>query len=201
MYTRTQRRKHRRHMANPITKLPGFEDSLRLLVEEEGYSLTDVALMFDVSRERIRQLCERFDVGTDETAVGLNAVRVWSETLHRFLPIRRSEWTNGKLQETRMRRHLERSERRQRRQQEIVDIVRGLKVQLDREPSWREIWEALGENRTVRNTACAAYVLSRWDTQEPSTAKRLKSFRAATGTQPRPVGNPGHTKPRKDRNR
>ncbi len=56
-------------------ELPGFADSLRLLVERERYSLTDIGLMFGVSRERARQWVARegfeYPPGTSATATRL----------------------------------------------------------------------------------------------------------------------------------
>lgn len=42
------------------------------------------------------------------------------------------------------------------------------------------------------NTALAPRVLAKWPTTLRSTAEKLKEFRAATETRPRPVGSPGH---------
>ena len=75
-------------MPQGIADLPGFAESLRLLIESHQYSLTDVAMMFNVSRERIRQLCARYRVQYQpySSATGLNAMRIWDDTDNQFRP-------------------------------------------------------------------------------------------------------------------
>lgn len=76
-----------------IAQLPGFAESLRLLIEREQYSLTDIALMFGVSRERMRQLVERAGLSASTKAypLGLNAIRAWDDATHRFYPCARGQ--------------------------------------------------------------------------------------------------------------
>jgi hypothetical protein len=68
---------------------PDFVPSLRLLVERERYSLHDIGMMFDVSRERVRQWCERNAIVHPDDWRGLHMVRVWDDYSHRFVPITR----------------------------------------------------------------------------------------------------------------
>lgn len=78
------------HPHHGIAQLDGFDESLRLLVEREEYSATDIALMFCVSRERIRQLSYARGITFDKSRTnGLNAVRVWNDERHCFEPVRK----------------------------------------------------------------------------------------------------------------
>ncbi len=70
-----------------ITSLPGFVESLRVLVAREEYSLTDIAPMFGVSRERIRQIVGREQIPVHEYSKGSHARRVWDDVAHRFRPV------------------------------------------------------------------------------------------------------------------
>lgn len=80
-----------RHPAAPdgVAYLPGFVESVRLLVEREQYTLTDIALMFDVSRERLRQLCGKHHIAYPgyHGAKGMQCQRVWDAATHRFYPV------------------------------------------------------------------------------------------------------------------
>ena len=71
-----------------IAGLEGFADSLRLLIEREKYTISDIALMFCASRERIRQLAVHFGLSTGQgKGGGLFATRVWDDADHRFYPV------------------------------------------------------------------------------------------------------------------
>lgn len=70
---------------------PDFVPSLRLLVERERYSLADIGLMFGVSRERVRQWCQRYQIEHPDPRGrrGLNCLRVWDDAHDRFVPVAR----------------------------------------------------------------------------------------------------------------
>jgi len=59
--------------------------SLVSLVTEQGFTLTDVALFFGVSRESVRLWCNR--LGVARTWGGPSRLRVWDDTRHRFVPV------------------------------------------------------------------------------------------------------------------
>lgn len=61
-------------------RIVGFVDSLRSL-SEQGYSLTDISMMFGVSRERVRQWCVQYNV----------------TRLPMFSPPRRWDWDTGRF--------------------------------------------------------------------------------------------------------
>lgn len=74
-----------------VTTLPGFVESLRLLVEREKYSLLDIGLMFGITREYVRQLCGRNGIATpprgNVSGVSARVVREWDDERHCFRPV------------------------------------------------------------------------------------------------------------------
>lgn len=143
-----------------IASLPGFEASLRLLVEREGYSLTDIALMFIVSKERIRQLCAKYGIATPTPGTGgLNAIRLWDDRTHRFYPIKRpalADVQSGERRAKRARAYFARAEG-------IVARVRVLVATMHpTPPNWFEIYAAAFPGRPLpkNNCTCSVVVLS-----------------------------------------
>lgn len=68
---------------------PALGASLRLLVEHEQYARVDIAAMFGVSSERVRQWTHQLGITYPaNTPRGLRAQRVWDDAAHRFRPIR-----------------------------------------------------------------------------------------------------------------
>lgn len=177
-----------------VASLPGFAESLRLLVESERYSLSDIGMMFGVSRERVRQLCERLGIDTPKNvAVGLFQYREWNDSLHRFVPRPRSEVSL----EAHRRRVANRREavrnRIARRRDDIIAAVARLRNQLGRDPFWREILETIDPERRRKCSgySYAAIVLGVWS-HERNTKKVLADFRRATGLGPLPRGHHAH---------
>ncbi len=172
----------------PLSKLPGFEESLRLLVVDERYSITDIALMFGVSRERVRQLClARGLEHPDGSKVGLHAIRVWDDTMNRFRPHSRGDMRKARMAESTARRRAAITKRVEARRWMIVGAVARLRERLGRDPVWPEIWAELGgDSAMVRNAA--AMVLGRWKGYGQTTAVALRHFYEATGMKPMPRG-------------
>src|SRR5690348_2321471 len=63
----------------------GLVPSLKMLIEEQEYSISDVGLMFGVSRERVRQWCVRFGIQQRGRNRGKNT-RQWNEDKMQFEP-------------------------------------------------------------------------------------------------------------------
>jgi hypothetical protein len=63
-----------------------FADSVRLLIEREEYSQTDIGMMFGVSRERVRQWCKVLGIKLKTKGRGLKSVRVWDDFQNCFKP-------------------------------------------------------------------------------------------------------------------
>ncbi len=128
-----------------VAQLPGFVESLRLLLREERYSLSDIALMFGVSRERMRQIADREGMPVNGCrSVGLHCVRVWDDTAHRFRPVSRGllrqQRQKDRIAENRAKRDSQYAERRAM----AVATIRRLADALGRTPAHAEVCRALG---------------------------------------------------------
>ena len=141
----------RQHRIVPagIAGLPGFAESLRLLLIEEEYALEDVGQMFGVSRERIRQLADHLGYVRQGAKRGVRAVRIWQDDEHRFRPVHK-----GIL--TQVAQYNRTTERQQRitakyaeRWAEAVAELRDLARQLERTPTIRELARRLGQGRNT----------------------------------------------------
>lgn len=183
---RTQRRRARLKLPT-LRKLPGFEQSLRLLVADERYSLTDIALMFGVSRERMRQLCERLGiVHPDGKQVGLHCQRVWDDAANRFRPVAKSTIRREGERRASVVRRQSRAAAREQRRDRIVAVVKELRATLGRNPGWPEIWAGLGY-APIRNPA--ASIIGLWGyTGTRETRVVLVEIRERTGLEPMPRG-------------
>lgn len=177
---------------NRPSKLAGFNDSLRLLIVEQRYSLTDVGLMFGMTRQAMHQACIKRGIEHPDGSQhrGLRMMRVWDDTTNSFVPqpIRDVKRWRAWLRVAALREA--RRQTLQWRRNEIVEAVRGI-GHID--PSWRDIWFAIGGEfiREITTHAFASHVLSLWG-GTGSAKQRLAEFRAATGTVGRPVGRPSY---------
>lgn len=176
-----------------IATLPGFEASLRLLIEREQYSLTDIAAMYGVSRERIRQLCARFAIASPSLP-GLHAMRVWDDQHHRFIPVPRAAYQHGvAVADVRTRRE-QRHARRQARQQRVVDTYQHLCTTLHRTPTLAEWATAVCGGPLQRNESGRRLIAA----FHPRS--KLRDLYAAAHATPRQRGGAGHiTRPRRPR--
>lgn len=179
-----------------IAGLPGFAESLRLLIEDEGYSQLDVAMMFGVSRERIRQLNERLGIGMrNDRSVGLMSVRVWSDSLNRFRPIRVGDFHKARRRERNVKRRAAREQLIQGRQARIVSTLRSLHDRLGRTPTLSELAQQLWS--TIEPNQVGAMLRDEWGDYRTSYRAATKAMYNAAGLEVRGVGGKGHTK-RKD---
>lgn len=175
-----------------IADLPGFRESLRLLLEEEEYSQSDVAMMFGVSRERIRQLGHKLGVSLPSHAQrGLNQVRVWDDTLHRFRPEFKSVLRRTAQQERVRERKRQRAERRADQQRRIVITLLLLKGRLGRDPSNQEMVEAITGRPCHPNQGGRrlSHLWSGYGNRYTETRAELLHL---TGIAPRAIGGAGH---------
>ena len=130
-----------------VSALPGFAESLRILVEDEHYSLFDIAAMFNVSKTRIQQLCDK--VGVRRRFIqrgalrGLQAYRIWDDAANRFVPVPRRVGL-------RMHRHARNAIRvaaiaakREERRAAMIATIQGLAKELQRTPTVSEMASAV----------------------------------------------------------
>lgn len=180
----------RRAQHGPLADLPGFAESLRLLVERERYSLTDISLMFGVSRERIRQLAALAGLDTRMVAYpkGMFAVRVWNDTAHQFEPVSKALLV---AQKARQRRAI-RARVRSGYLTHLIDVTR---VVADRHPERRvalaDVGEMLMGERSATNTALPQQV-ARLLLRAPSGVEAWAQVLAAADAQPAERGGRAH---------
>jgi hypothetical protein len=117
-----------------------LEWSLRSLVSQD-YSVTDIGIMFGVSRERVRQWCRKYSIrprfyGTRP--------RIWDNALGRFRGRARSELEGDLHKRIRSREKLEAHHRRFKLRQKDKQTLMSLAIKLGRSPSTKELTAALG---------------------------------------------------------
>jgi len=174
-----------------IAQLPGFRESLELLRHDQEFSLDDIGMMFNVSRERIRQLLAREGRSGSIASPGLNSIRCWDDTLHQFRPVSKRVLKDKKRCERMARDHDDRMADRDERRALIVAAIHRLTEELQRKPVLREVTDALGINGS-------GGLVSRWRGPGSRSYKGvLAQIWAAAGVSPRPRGYRGHLAPRK----
>jgi hypothetical protein len=111
-------------------------DDVWLLINE-GYGLTDIAMMFGLSRERVRQKAAQIGL---EYSQGTKP-RVWDDQLGRFRFRAFPEWRAERRAERRLRRRIKLEFTAARKRDEQVAAVRQLFNELGRTPT---LWEIVG---------------------------------------------------------
>jgi plasmid maintenance system antidote protein VapI len=176
-------------MNEGIAQLPGFVESLRLLAEEEQYALSDIADMFGVSHERIRQLTDKFSISQPmRWKNGLRACRVWDDRIHRFRPQNRLEVRRRQQAARRVDRSRAQAKRIEEYQRVTTEIVRALATRIGSTPTWMEMWLELGGNPNIPPTSACPRLLDRWEPRRMRTRTKLRSFYQITGLSARPQG-------------
>lgn len=125
-----------------VAALPGFAESIALLLERECYSYRDVGMMFGVCGERIRQLAAKLDIEPPGVGApcGLKVERVWNDEIGRFVPQLKSVRREAKLQAARVARATMRTTIRDRRRAIILQRLSELRASLGREPTSSELF-------------------------------------------------------------
>lgn len=137
----------RGHRVRGWAKDEALRESLRLLIAHHGYTVTDVAPMFGVCRELVRQWCERFGIVRPYGRAVCH--RVWDDTRNEFLP-----WTGRMRQRRKVVAH--RAERRKIREDRAV---RQREKQAMIRQQIAALWARLG--RVPSLLECAAEVYGR----------------------------------------
>lgn len=139
---------------------PDFLPSLRLLVERERYSLTDIGMMFGVSTERVRQWCERHNIEHPDKSSerGMSRYRMWDDATNRFRPVSRAAVSELLRQRRTLSREAARMRERETRRAQMVGLLRTLADRLGRSPSLAELAEAMGFDPKQ----ATPYIACRW---------------------------------------
>lgn len=137
-----------------VADLPGFTESLDLLLHREQYTYTDIAMMFGVSRQRIEQLAERMfpNRSRREGWLGMRSLRVWDDNQHRFIPIPKGVLRKH-ARETK--RHI-RAHVRQGYRDHVLAVLSALPT--DRPITLRELWKALSDQDASREAAQGVWI-------------------------------------------
>jgi hypothetical protein len=175
-----------------IADLPGFVDSLRLLLESERYSFTDIALMFGVTRERVRQLAAKFGIeGGGRAQRGLYDVRVWDDVAHRFVPRTRGDVAAENERNRRARARVELEERRIARRASLIEAIRSLSQSLGRSPTTLEVARVFNPNLT-KNSAGGLLSWLWTSSKDREYARCSREMYEAAGCKVRGRGTLGH---------
>lgn len=169
---------------NSVREIPGFLECLQEMYDG-GYSITDIAVVFGLSTERIRQYFEKFPELTRRRKGSL--LRFWSDEHECFMPYTPEE-VEGLLDEVHERnlsaveegRALKLAER----QAYIVDAIRTLVRKLRRQPTLNEVQSKFQPHAPKENGA--AYLYGAWlgkrrDPESPSYKETLDEIFFAAG--------------------
>lgn len=179
---------------------PDFLPSLRLLICREQYSLTDVGLMFGVSRERVRQWCRRHGIEhpeTNGTRRGLYAVRIWDDTTHTFRPIQKrlvvAAARRRAADQRRYRYETARAAQIADRWHAAEAAVANLRWELSREPTLGEISDRLiGTTNVAPLISWLGGRTDRAGRESGDYTRIVAELVRRTGLVPRRPGTPGH---------
>lgn len=123
--------------------------SLRLLMEVQEYSATDVGLMFGRSRERVRQWCAEYGVEQRGLRRGTNTRR-WNDEQNCFEPVPGGGIRRERIEVRRRNRGQEREEFVAARRAFAIETVGALQKRLGRTPTLMEIGaELFGKDREI----------------------------------------------------
>ena len=119
---------------------PATDRDIVALIKDHEYGCTDIAMMYGLSRERIRQIAVRNGLKTRGSLP-----RLWDAALSRFRAMTREEWrTRNRLQhKARMQQRL--ANRREPERRRHVEAAQRLAKELGRVPSLPEIALAIGK--------------------------------------------------------
>lgn len=139
------RRWKARRDAWSIVDIPGFVESLQAL-HDYGYSLTDIACTWGVTRERVRQWFEKYGLERHEEAA---SVRVWDDDLACFYPVSHPEYQRRRA--AAIQRH-----RKHAKIAADIALVRRLAKKMGRPPAVADLTEEVYGDRNVPASGIAA---------------------------------------------
>lgn len=168
-----------------------MHDSLERLAQQ-GYGMEDTAVMFGVSRERVRQWAEKYGLTEQFKVLGKGTKpRMWDAEQGRFVA---QTWTNFRADQHGAVIETQRQTRRQRRKarrRRLVSELRALAARLGRTPVSLEVSEAMGTSWSDILTNFRGR--SRWKARQHTPYRSLhRRFYRLAGLSPRPRGTPGH---------
>lgn len=171
----------REHKVWSPFSVEGFREAL----ETEylmGYSLSDIAMMYGLSRERVRQWFEAHDIWHEEERASL---RVWDDEMDCFVPVSTDDYLERVRKIEKQRRAEARAWELEEKRRRSAQAVRELDGELGRPPTLEEVAEKVD---TI------PVVLAQWwgYTREPDTASYAEAWDRmyeAGGIDDRPHGD------------
>lgn len=131
--------------ATPLHEDPVVVGSLRLLLEDNGYSYTDVAAWLGLSKERIRQLANKAGIFAPHAKH-----RVWDDDANRFVCVGdKLQYDRVAAEELKARRRRERNHTLALRWDRAIMFVRSFAAEHGRPPVLKEMCSALTPELTA----------------------------------------------------
>ena len=150
---------------------------------EQGYTLDDVACMFGVSRERVRQWYERDAISRPHSAV---VGRMWDDATNRFISVRSTVILRRRTSFRKAQRRERVRSRRADRRRRIIALLQDLAATLGRTPTVGELAERWF-TREMPKHQHGSLLCGAWG--RPCT---LTEIWVAAGLTPRELGARGH---------
>lgn len=126
-----------------VSDIPGFVEAVRLAVQD-GFSLTDVGVMFGVSRERVRQWCKQYDI--EQGDHHSSQYRIWSDDESRFVPVSQERMYELAYKYHQDRVNKEREDRLNEHRSAHVEAMKKLAKRFGRTPTLSELEDEVGES-------------------------------------------------------
>lgn len=179
---------------------PEFLPSLRLLVCRERYSLTDIGLMFGVSRERVRQWCVKYriehpDSGQGNSSRGLHAIRLWNDAKHCFEPVSRGGYNDAQATTKRQAKKALWRAGKLAQQEALIAVARQLHASTGQPIFTRVLAEVYFGRKFTRN-ACGPALCALWQCAGTTTKLRWRAMRQALTDAGVPVQKQGGNRTR-----
>jgi hypothetical protein len=171
----------------PVEQIPGLLESVRYLLGD-GYGLTDVATMFGVSRERIRQWATKFDIQR-HTKSG-SSFRLWDDAARRFVPVSTQRMVAVARRHHERQLDLAASQHQESVRQEHLTAFKRLARQFGRTPTLGELEVELG---TAWPQIARSWGYDSNSSESDATyAAAYRNLCEAAHVPPRSVGGAGH---------
>jgi hypothetical protein len=169
-----------------------MRDSLQRLFEQ-GYCRTEVAIMFGVSRERVRQWAVGF--GINEVAPYGTRMRIWDDTINQFRPVRPIEFDRHRAKLATARRQKAQHQRREDFTAAMVEKIRTFYQTHNRTPLLSEVCALAGVDSVAHLCQKVGYSTNGRRHQAYASYRDVTAILyTRAGLRVRPRGATGHRK-------
>ncbi len=136
-----------------VEQIPGFIGSIEILHDTCGYGLTDIGAMFGLSRERIRQYFQKYNLQRNEARRAM--YRVWNDERNCFLTVSNEDLEGILIEKSREERLIKRRENHAKRRGSQVHAIQDFAEKNGRVPTVRELGRILGYKGGSSQTSIA----------------------------------------------